>query len=205
MIYYYYLFAGIIGYLFGSIPFGYLLIKTFFKQDIRTSGSGNIGATNVYRIDKNLGIITFALDATKALVAIFFISQFEIIFPNIEITHNVQKISYLITGFFTIIGHMYPLFLKFKGGKGVSSMIGYFLYIDIVMTLIGLIGWLLTFKYSRYSSLSSLVFVLISVIYGLIFVPDAGKFFILLVALLVIYQHQDNIKRLINNKENKMT
>lgn len=204
MIYYHYLFASIVGYLFGSIPFGYLLIKTFYKQDIRNSGSTNIGATNVYRVDKNLGIITFILDALKALLAIFLVSQFEIIFPNIGITQDVQKISCLITGFFTIIGHMYPIFLRFKGGKGVSTTIGYFLYIDIIMTLTGVICWLLTFKYTRYSSLSSLVFILISVIYGLIFVLNTENFFIIAIALLITYKHQTNIKRLLNHQEQKI-
>jgi glycerol-3-phosphate acyltransferase PlsY len=205
MLYFNYLFSAIVGYLIGSIPFGYILVKIFHKQDIRTIGSGNIGATNVYRAGyKELGIATFILDAAKALMAIFFISQLEIIFSdNDNQIKNVVNAS-LIAGFFAVIGHVYSIFLRGKGGKGVSTMIGYFLYISIPMTIIGLIAWITCFKLSRYSSLSSLLLACTATLYSLIFLPINCKIAVTAIAALVIYQHKENIKRLIKNEENKI-
>jgi len=195
----------VIGYLIGSIPFGYVLVKIFHKRDIREFGSGNIGATNVYRAGyKELGIATFILDAAKALIAIFFISQIEIIFSNnANVSENVRNAS-LIGGFFAVIGHMYSIFLRGKGGKGVSTMIGYFFYISIPMTIIGLISWILCFRLSKYSSLSSLFLTGTTTLYALIFLPKNAKFAVLAVAILVIYRHRENIKRLIKNEEKKI-
>jgi glycerol-3-phosphate acyltransferase PlsY len=204
MVFTHYLFAMIVGYLIGSIPFGYILVKIIHQEDIKEFGSGNIGATNVYRMDKTLGVITFILDGLKALIAIFFIWQVEIIFISDDLTiHNAQT-ACLLAGFFAIIGHIYSCFLKFKGGKGVSTMIGYFLYVNILMTAIGLIAWFVCFKFTRYSSLSSLVFSLLCLLYSLILLSLTSKLFVFLVTALVIYQHRTNIKRLINKEETKI-
>ena len=195
------LFAVIIGYLIGSVPFGYLLVKFFHKKDIRTLGSGNIGATNVYRFDNNLGIATFALDAIKGLFAAYFVSQIEIIFLSSDGDFLSSRTVSLLAGFSAILGHIYSWFLNFKGGKGVSTMIGYFLYISVPMTVLGLFAWFVCFKNSRYSSLSSLLFTSISFAYGLFFVSGIARLFVFLVCILVVYQHRENIRRLMNGEE----
>ena len=200
-----YIFSIVLGYLIGSIPFGYVLVKIFHQKDIREIGSGNIGATNVYRAGyKGLGIATFVLDAAKALIAIFVIQQFEIIFTmGDEAANTIQKSS-LVAGFFAVIGHMYSIFLNFKGGKGVSTMIGYFFYISILMTIIGLAAWVACFRLSKYSSLSSLFLTGTTLLYGLIFLPASSKLAVLAVAALVVYRHKDNIRRLLNGEELKI-
>lgn len=204
MTYFHFFFAIVIGYLIGSVPFGYLLVKAFHKKDIRTIGSGNIGATNVYRLDKKLGILTFILDAIKALLAAYFIAQIETIFSSSNSKLIEEQTACLLAGLSAVLGHVYSWFLNFKGGKGVSTMVGYFLYISVPMTILGLIAWIVCFKYSRYSSLSSLLFSGVSLIYGLLFVSGIAKLFIFLIVMVVVYQHRKNIKRLLKKEELKI-
>lgn len=196
----YYIFAAIVGYLIGSIPCGLLLVKFVYKKDIREFGSGNIGATNIWRAGyKNLAIITFALDAFKALFSIFIISQIGVIFT---VNVSTVKNACIIAGFFAVIGHVYSIYLRGHGGKGVATMIGFNLYLSLIMSVLGLAIWYGVFKFTRYSSLSSLIFIGFNLIFGLLFVgPMLAKIAILLLSCLIFYQHKDNIKRLINKEE----
>jgi glycerol-3-phosphate acyltransferase PlsY len=206
MVYFIYILSIIVGYLIGSIPFAFVLVKIFHNQDIRQVGSGNVGATNVWRAGfKGLAVATFVLDAGKALIAIFLITQFSIIFISdpADYLRNLNNIC-LTAGFFAIIGHLYPIFLKFKGGKGVSTMIGYFLYISFWMIIFGVISWFITIKLTKYSSLSSLVAALTMLIYALIGVPMYAKVAVLLVVIIVFYKHKDNIIRLIKREEKQI-
>jgi glycerol-3-phosphate acyltransferase PlsY len=200
---FYYIFAAIVGYLIGSIPCGYLLVKFVHRKDIREFGSGNIGATNIWRAGyKNLAIMTFALDAFKALFAIFMINQIGVIFTVNP--HTIKNAS-IIAGFFAVIGHVYSLYLHGRGGKGVATMIGFNLYLSLTMSILGLALWYGVFRFTRYSSLSSLIFIGFNLIFGLLFVgPALAKIAIFLLSCLIFYQHKDNIKRLMNNEESKL-
>ena len=185
-----YIVTALISYLFGSIPFGYLFTKILLKKDIRSVGSGNIGATNVLRTgNKSLGYLTLILDIAKAVV------------PVIYIKFNYPDLVY-ISALCAFLGHLFPIWLKFKGGKGVATFVGILISINIYYALVFGIVWTLTFLISRYSSLSSL-FASISIpIYLLIFNQSNIIFFIIMFVL-IFYTHRENIKRLINKEETK--
>ena len=185
-----YIITALISYLFGSIPFGYLFTKILLKKDIRNVGSGNIGATNVLRTgNKSLGYLTLILDIAKAVV------------PVIYIKFNYPDLVY-ISALCAFLGHLFPIWLKFKGGKGVATFVGILISINIYYALVFGIVWTLTFLISRYSSLSSL-FASISIpIYLLIFNQSNIIFFIIMFVL-IFYTHRENIKRLINKEETK--
>ena len=185
-----YIVTALISYLFGSIPFGYLFTKILLKKDIRNVGSGNIGATNVLRTgNKSLGYLTLILDIAKAVV------------PVIYIKFNYPDLVY-ISALCAFLGHLFPVWLKFKGGKGVATFVGILISINIYYALVFGIVWTLTFLISRYSSLSSL-FASISIpIYLLIFNQSNIIFFIIMFVL-IFYTHRENIKRLINKEETK--
>ena len=139
-----YIVTALISYLFGSIPFGYLFTKILLKKDIRNVGSGNIGATNVLRTgNKSLGYLTLILDIAKAVV------------PVIYIKFNYPDLVY-ISALCAFLGHLFPIWLKFKGGKGVATFVGILISINIFYALVFGIVWALTFLISKYSSLSSL-------------------------------------------------
>jgi len=138
------IFIGFISYLLGSIPFGFILTKIFLKKDIRDIGSGNIGATNILRTgNKTIGYGTLFLDVIKAVLPIIFI-----------------KINYpeyiFLASICVFIGHVFPLWLKFKGGKGVATYVGILFSINFILGLVFVCVWLTVFIISKYSSLSSL-------------------------------------------------
>ena len=136
---------GIVSYLMGSIPFGFILTKTFLKKDIREIGSGNIGATNVLRTgNKLIGYITLILDIIKAVI------------PVIYVKLNHPELIY-IASLCAFLGHVFPVWLKFKGGKGVATYVGILFALNIFLGFIFCSSWLIIFLLSRYSSLSSLV------------------------------------------------
>ena len=185
-----YIITALVSYIFGSIPFGYLFTKIILKKDIRNVGSGNIVATNVLRTgNKSLGYLTLILDIAKAVV------------PVIYIKFNYPDLVY-ISALCAFLGHLFPIWLKFKGGKGVATFVGILISINIYYALVFGIVWTLTFLISRYSSLSSL-FASISIpIYLLIFNQSNIIFFIIMFVL-IFYTHRENIKRLINKEESK--
>ena len=135
----------LISYLLGSIPFGFLLTKIFLNKDIRKIGSGNIGATNALRTgNKTLGYATLILDILKAIIPVIFV--------------KIYYSDYLyISSLCVFLGHVFPIWLKFKGGKGVATYVGILCCINIYLGIIFGIVWLITFVMFKYSSLSSLV------------------------------------------------
>jgi len=136
---------GIISYLMGSIPFGFILTKIFLKKDIREIGSGNIGATNALRTgNKTIGYSTLVLDILKAVAPVIYVKIF------------YQDFLY-IASLCAFLGHVFPIWLKFKGGKGVATYVGILFAINIYFGIIFVISWFTTFFISKYSSLSSLV------------------------------------------------
>ena len=185
-----YIITALISYLFGSIPFGYLFTKILLKKDIRNVGSGNIGATNVLRTgNKSLGYLTLVLDIAKAVV------------PVIYIKLNYPDLVY-ISALCTLLGHLFPIWLKFKGGKGVATLVGILISINIYYALIFGIVWILTFLISKYSSLSSL-FASISIPIYLLIIDQGNIIFFIIMFVLIFYTHRENIKRLINKEETK--
>ena len=185
-----YVITALVSYLFGSIPFGYLFTKILLKKDIRNVGSGNIGATNVFRTgNKSLGYLTLVLDIAKAVV------------PVIYIKLNYPDLVY-ISALCAFLGHLFPIWLKFKGGKGVATLVGILISINIYYALIFGIVWILTFLISKYSSLSSL-FASISIPIYLLMIDHGNVIFFIIMFVLIFYTHRENIKRLLNKKETK--
>jgi glycerol-3-phosphate acyltransferase PlsY len=174
----------------GSIPFGFILTKFFLKKDIRNIGSGNIGATNALRTgNKTLGYTTLLLDISKAVLPIIYI----------KINHP----EYIYIGSLSaFLGHVFPIWLKFKGGKGVATYIGILFSLNLFYGLVFIISWLLTFSIFKYSSLSSIIASLLVPIYLLLF-ENSNYTFFLIMFVLILFTHRENVKRLKNNEENK--
>ena len=181
----------IISYFLGSIPFGFLLTKIFLKKDIRTVGSGNIGATNALRTgNKTIGYGTLILDVLKAVSLLIFI--------------KIYYIEYLyISSLCVFLGHVFPVWLKFKGGKGVATYIGILCCINLYLGILFGIVWLMTFFIFKYSSLSSLVGSLSIPIFNYFIFNDETVFFFIIMFVLIFFTHRENIKRLLNHTESK--
>ena len=178
-------------YLIGSIPFGFLLTKFFLKKDIRDIGSGNIGATNALRTgNKAIGYSTLSLDILKAVLPVIFIK------------FNYPDYIYL-SSLCVFIGHVFPLWLKFKGGKGIATYVGILFCIDLMFGLIFIFTWLIIYLIFKYSSLSSLIASLTIPAYLLLFLNGQNIFFFLIMFVLIFFTHRKNIKRLINKEESK--
>ena len=185
-----YLVVIVISYLLGSIPFGLLLAKLFLKKDIREIGSGNIGATNVLRSgNKFIGYTTLLLDIFKAVLPVIFVK------------YNYFDLVY-ISALSVFLGHVFPIWLKFKGGKGVASYVGILLSLNLIYGLVFGITWIIIFLISRYSSLSSLIGSLSIPIY-LFFTNGSQIKFFVIIFVLIFYTHRENIKRLKNKEESK--
>ena len=185
-----YLFIALSSYLLGSIPFGFLLTKIFLKKDIRDIGSGNIGATNALRTgNKLLGYATLVLDIAKAVLPILYV-KFD--YPDYVFIASLSA----------FLGHVFPVWLKFKGGKGVATYVGILFSINLILGLIFIISWGVTFLVSKYSSLSSLIASLVVALY-LIFFDNYDSIFFIIMFVLIFYTHRENVKRLKNREETK--
>ena len=182
---------GIISYLMGSIPFGFILTKTFLKKDIREIGSGNIGATNALRTgNKLIGYSTLLLDVIKAIL------------PVLYVKINHPELIY-IASLCAFLGHVFPVWLKFKGGKGVATYVGILFTINIFLGFIFCVSWLLVFLISKYSSLSSLIGSLTIPVYIFFNEQLSNVLFFVIMFVLIFYTHRENIKRLKIKEENK--
>ena len=182
---------GIVSYLMGSIPFGFILTKTFLKKDIREIGSGNIGATNALRTgNKLIGYTTLILDIIKAVIPVMYVKL------------NHPELIY-IASLCAFLGHVFPVWLKFKGGKGVATYIGILFTINIFLGFIFCGSWLIIFLLSRYSSLSSLIGSLTIPVYIFFYEQISATFFFGIMFVLIFYTHRENIKRLKNKEESK--
>ena len=181
----------IFSYFLGSIPFGYLLTKIFLQKDIREIGSGNIGATNVLRTgNKYIGYSTLLLDILKAIIPIIFVKFY--------------YIDYLyIASLCVFLGHVFPIWLKFKGGKGVATYVGILCCLNIYLGISFGIVWLISFFIFKYSSLSSLLGSLSVPIVNFFILKEDVIFFFIIMFVLIFYTHRENIKRLLNRSESK--
>jgi glycerol-3-phosphate acyltransferase PlsY len=184
--------AALFGYLLGSIPFGLILTKLAGMGDIRKVGSGNIGATNVLRTgNKFVAILTLILDGAKGAAALL-------------ITQAYAPEAALIAAFAAFAGHLYPVWLKFQGGKGVATFIGIVLAYEPVMAVICVLAWILTAAIFRYSSLASLVAAIAGAIYASLFLTNFAGSIFALIAILIFWRHSSNIRHLIDGNEPKI-
>ena len=182
---------GIISYIMGSIPFGYILTKIFLKKDIREIGSGNIGATNALRTgNKSIGYLTLILDILKAVTPVVYVKIF------------YQDFLYIVS-LCVFLGHVFPIWLKFKGGKGVATYVGIIFSINFYFGIIFSIFWFITFFISKFSSLSSLVASASIPIYLIVLSQFDQAIFFIIMFVLIFFTHRENIKRLKNKEETK--
>ena len=187
----------IIFYLIGSLPFALILTKLSGFGDIRNIGSGNVGATNVLRTgNKYLAFIVLSLDIIKGFIPLIIL---QVYFEDLSLLNKI------ILGHFAIIGHIFPIWLKFKGGKGVATYIGFLFSINPYIGLLFLILWMAVALSTKYSSLGSLTAILVAPMYFIFinFNLYIGVFFIYL-SLIIYLKHTENIKRLLNKTESKI-
>ena len=195
---------AIAAYLLGSIPVGYLLVRIFRRQDIRTVGSGNIGATNVLRSEgKVLGATTFILDVCKGALAVLLASMIAgSVFPGVP-QRNVEALAAL----FAVLGHMFPVWLHFRGGKGVATGFGVFLVAAPLAALSAITVFAIVCAISRYVSLASILGAASFPVFAWFMVKgERPVFFIAVqaaVALLIIVKHHPNIRRLLAGNEHR--
>ncbi len=188
-------------YLLGSIPFGYLLVRIFHGEDVRETGSGNIGATNVSRKSPGLGALTLLLDALKGTAAVMLAAHLS----SRTNPLNIYQIMAL-AAFFAVLGHSFPVWLKFRGGKGVATGLGSFLMITPKAVLIAMGVFILVILLFRYVSLGSVVAVGLFPFFALK-VSDGDSrtlFLIAATSLLIIARHRENIQRLYAGTENRV-
>jgi conserved hypothetical integral membrane protein TIGR00023 len=202
-----YIIGIVLSYLLGSIPFGYLIAITK-GIDIRTKGSGNIGATNVSRVlGRKYGLIIFFLDMFKAFAAVFFVP---LLFSGIKYPTTADNLLVIFCGFSSIIGHAFPVFLRFKGGKAVATCFGVFIWLSPIAIAISFGAWIVTVLVSRYVSLGSMIgaLTLVGAIVLVVDSPFGDNISLTLlsvaVTILIIAKHTSNIKRIISGTEKKV-
>ena len=179
-------------YFLGSIPFGLIITKIFLDKDIRDIGSGNIGTTNVLRTGKkSLAAATLLFDVLKGYVSII-------------ITYKYFNELVYLSALTCFIGHIFPAWLKFKGGKGVAVYLGIILGISFKLGFVFGVAWLLIVIMFRYSSLSSILASMTACVYSFYASNEIQGFFLFIMCALIIFTHKENIIRLKNSKENKI-
>jgi glycerol-3-phosphate acyltransferase PlsY len=192
------LIAPAVGYMLGSIPFGYLLVRIFTGEDVRASGSGNIGATNVARKSPALGVATLVLDAAKGLAAV--------LMARVLFSGPHQPLIMTTAAFFAVLGHLFPVWLKFRGGKGVATSLGAFILLTPKSILCLLVLFFLIAVAFRYVSLGS---VAVAAAFPLLawalheYSDPRQLIFVTLVSALVIWKHRQNIGRIAAGTESK--
>ncbi len=203
-----FIFSGIGGYILGSIPFGLILCLMFGYGDIRKIGSGNIGATNVLRTgNKWLALLTVIFDAAKAglaaWIALKTTSEKEMYLWNMPTTFNT--VAALIAGSMAIIGHNFPIWLKFKGGKGVASAFGFILVMTPKVAIFALAVWLFMAFVFRYSSLSAITAAALVPLFTFFYEAPVYTIFYTALVILVLVRHHANFARLFRGEESKIS
>ena len=186
------LYVIVYSYFLGSIPFGLIITKIFLDKDIRDIGSGNIGTTNVLRTGKkSLAATTLLFDILKGYISIAIASKY------------FNELVYL-SALICFIGHIFPVWLKFKGGKGVATYLGIILGISFKLGIFFSVAWLLVAIIFRYSSLSSILSSMIVCIYSFYTSNEMQSYFLFIVFVIIVFTHKENITRLKKSKENKI-
>ena len=179
-------------YIVGSIPFGLIVTKIFLKKDIREIGSGNIGATNVLRTGKKiLGLTTLLLDGLKSYI-------------SVVITANHFPDYIFLSALLCILGHIFPIWLQFKGGKGIAVYLGVLFALSFHLGFIFVVMWIIILYLTKYSSLSSLISSFIIFLYSIILKNFNLSLFFFIILIIVIYTHRENISRIKEKTENKI-
>ena len=187
----------ILFYFLGSIPFALIIPKIFGYGDIRNTGSGNVGATNVLRMgNKYMAFSVLLADILKGLLPFIILRVY---------LDEIDTLSRVFLCHFAILGHIFPIWLKFRGGKGVATYLGFLLGLSLYLGISFLFLWLIIAYISKYSSLSSLFSSLIAPIYFIFMSPHKFTgFFLLYIFIIIALKHHENIKRLLNKSENKI-
>ncbi len=184
-------------YLIGSIPFSFLLAFLCSKKDLRKVGSGNIGATNLYRVcGLKFALLGFLLDFSKGFFTLYFLNKI----------FNVSELTLVLSGFFAVLGHVFPVYLKFKGGKGVSTTAGILCFLDYRIFVIVLVFFWIVFMFKRIVSLSSILSSMILILLSVVFLKHhllsiERVVFMVLIGFMVILFHKDNIQRILSGRE----
>ena len=182
----------IYSYFLGSIPFGLIITKIFIGKDIRNIGSGNIGMTNVLRTGKkSLAASTLLFDVLKGYISVIIAYKY------------FNELIYL-SALTCFLGHIFPVWLKFKGGKGVATYLGIILGISFMFGVVFSVSWLLTIIIFRYSSLSSILGSTAVVVYSIFLNNEMQSYFLFIIFIIIIFTHKANIIRLKNSKESKI-
>ena len=188
-----YLIVAVAAYLLGSIPFGMVIARIFGLGDLRHIGSGNIGSTNVLRTGNKLAaFLTLVLDAGKGAVAVL-----------VARAYGGEDVAGL-AGLFAMLGHLYPIFLRFRGGKGVATFLGVLLALSFPVGLAACATWLGSALVFRYSSLSALIAATLAPVYTFFIYHRHGAILVLLLSALIVYRHISNIRRLLSGTEPKI-
>ena len=186
------IYVFVYSYLLGSIPFGLIITKIFLGKDIRKVGSGNIGTTNVLRTGKkSLAAATLLFDVLKGYFSIF-------------ITYNYFNDLIYLSALICFIGHIFPIWLKFKGGKGVATYLGVILGISLNLGIVFGVTWIVIALIFRYSSLSSILGSMSVWIYSISFANEMQSYFLFFLFVIIFFTHKENIIRLKNSKETKI-
>ena len=191
-----YLTTAVASYLLGTIPFGYILVRLWRGEDVRSSGSGNIGATNVARMSPALGVATLVLDASKGLAAVLLARALS--------GGEHQRLVMTVAAFSAILGHLFPVWLKFRGGKGVATGLGSFLLIAPKAVLLAASVFVVLVLIFRYISLGSIIAVASFPIFAWTMHECENvstSVFLALASLLIIAKHHENIRRLLTHRE----
>ena len=186
------IYVFVYSYLLGSIPFGLIITKIFLGKDIRKVGSGNIGTTNVLRTGKkSLAAATLLFDVLKGYFSIL-------------ITYNYFNDLIYLSALICFIGHIFPIWLKFKGGKGVATYLGVILGISLNLGIVFGVTWIVIALIFRYSSLSSILGSMSVWIYSISFTNEMQSYFLFFLFVIIFFTHKENIIRLKNSKETKI-
>jgi len=186
------IYVFVYSYLLGSIPFGLIITKIFLGKDIRKVGSGNIGTTNVLRTGKkSLAAATLLFDVLKGYFSIL-------------ITYNYFNDLIYLSALICFIGHIFPIWLKFKGGKGVATYLGVILGISLNLGIVFVVTWIVIALIFRYSSLSSILGSMSVWIYSISFANEMQSYFLFFLFVIIFFTHKENIIRLKNSKETKI-
>ncbi len=205
-----YVSAGTVAYLLGSLPFGLIIVLVFRGVDVRRTGSGNIGATNVARVAPALGLLTLVLDAAKGYLAVFIA---KLIASNTSPGPNSSQLTHVhfivgMSALFAILGHMFSVWLKFKGGKGVATAMGVFLALMPKVVLLAIAVFCLVFALSRYVSLASISSAIVFPVLAYAVSREQSSAllpYICIACLLTVLKHHQNIRRLLSGTEPRLS
>ncbi len=200
-----YIIVPAVAYLIGSIPFGYILVRLFKKLDIRTTGSGNIGATNVARTAPALGIATLLLDALKGFLPVYLLSAYS--YDHAHVSNPSLLVA--LAALFAVAGHIFPVWLGFRGGKGVATATGVFLVLCPQAVGLSLMVFLIVLVVTRYVSLASILATACFPLFAYALLKSASwntkpvLLASIVISILIIVKHHENIRRLFSGTENK--